>query len=479
MSLPPCTSSDDDDLIKKRHVLAEMRRACVVQQQLITTMEGRQKAARVAASQKNTEGAAAAKAAAVAAARKAVLDKAAADARAARIKAAAAARITYSEMPLKKVNGKRGGLEVIPGRVLQGRIGRSFPRTRNKLPRGYPAGLNRCYRNSVLQCVFHTPEFYHLLGNIHKDCPYETNECITCSIQYMVKAYWDGSGGAPEQALRSTDLGSAIRRVFTDKKDEDVRWGDQSDPFDLMFNFVRYIERDVTGKDTQFWEEPPIRDSDPQLNLNQFTIGDVFNFDYTIRWTCVDCGDVKPEVDESDFGLDVKITRKEKDWYTLNTYFNDAEMSPFINVIPSKCDSATCAARRATEVGYVAPEQTKRRRIKRAPDILLLRLNRVQDTKSIFTQKIDYPQYLDLSWASASGERILYVLRGVVSHFGSTRGGHYMADVMCRSTMEERVPLYCHINESSTAEKTNKSDRMLDPHNSDAYVLVYSRLLNG
>lgn len=171
--------------------------------------------------------------------RKAVADEKLAIATAQRVKDHAAKKKAYAKAPRLKINGRRGGVQVIPSGVESGRIGKEFPKTENVRSRGFPAGQNRCYRNSVLQCVLHTPEFYHLLGNIHKDCIYETHKCVTCALQLMAKTYWDGQGGREELEDRSWELGEAMKEVFQDAKDREVVNLGQSDPFDLMTNFAR------------------------------------------------------------------------------------------------------------------------------------------------------------------------------------------------------------------------------------------------
>ncbi|CZT19088.1 uncharacterized protein RCC_04934 [Ramularia collo-cygni] len=385
-----------------------------------------------------------------------------------------AARRAYAQKPLRKMNGMRNNVRVIPDRVAIGRIGKEFPFTKMQFPRGFPGGQNRCYRNSILQCVFHTPEFYHLMGNIHKDCPYETRECLTCALQYMLTTYWNGTGYPVELVTRSDELFEAIKINFTYKGDLDIINGLQADPFDLITSFVRYIERDITGSDPNTPLDLPIRDA--EVNSNNFTVPSVFDVDYIESWTCVDCNEHHPAPAVSAFGLDINVLEVQE-VRRIEDYLEDYEMSPFYSRQPYRCDSEACRVR-ALQHGYVAPDQLRRKLIVNAPEILVVRLNRVKDEDEVNSQRIVYQEQLDLTRYSASGNDIRYKLRGIVDHIGSTQNGHYTAAVLCRplTFLPEQGSRYCRVNETSLGPLMSDARDLLNPEDRDVYVLVYSKV---
>lgn len=200
----------------------------------------------------------------------------------------------------------------------------------------------------------------------------------------------------------------------------------------------------------------------------------MFNFDLALSWTCDVCGDVKPPKTETPFGLSIGMYgTREGD--RIEDYLSSDDASPFVDIGRFTCESEACIAL-ASQPGYVTPEQVKIRYIREAPEILVARLNRAIDPDYPVTEKVIYEEYLDLSALSLSGEKIEYKLRGIVDHVGSTKFGHYTAEVLCRPTWEDAVPLYCRLDESAVGRRTGDIMDLLEPENTDVYVLVYSRV---
>lgn len=458
--------SNEAELIEAREFLVDVRLAYIAQRDSVQALVDRKKAA---ASQKNTaEQLAQMQKDQKLKEAKLKKEKEAEDL----AKNAAIARNIYAGLPRLKRNGRRDGIPVIPQGVQDGRIAKTFPGTSMLLSRRFPRGLNRCYR-TILHCVMHTPEWYHLMGNIHKDCPYTASKCITCALQHMTMAYWNRNGGQNELNRLSGDLGLAIKHVFTDPFDQDIVNEQQSDPFDLLSKFVRYVEREVTGVDPDLPMLPPIRI--PEVNSNNFNIGELFRFDYTTHWTC---GEDQPEGTASSFGIDINMHYIDST-FTIETYLEDLHMSQFIEVNPLRCNSESCAAQ-ALEPGYEAPDQIREWRITKAPEILVLRLKRLQSETEFLRQKVDFGHVLDLSkFARDQGQQIRYGLRGTVDHSGGAFGGHYTAGLRCRALPGQSELQYCRVDDDWPNTRTYDEATMLDAQGWYPYVLVYSKLLDN
>jgi hypothetical protein len=92
------------------------------------------------------------------------------------------------------------------GRVIDGRIRKGWPfvgsgGSHNSVHK--TKGLDNpgllCYRNAVLQCLLHTPEFYRYL--VRQDrCPAPGDNCVFCALRGLAREYW--SNGEDERQLR-------------------------------------------------------------------------------------------------------------------------------------------------------------------------------------------------------------------------------------------------------------------------------------
>lgn len=227
---------------------------------------------------------------------------------------------SISNNALEKRNGicLRSNRPVIPQGVLEGQIGKTFPLTSYDSPEGIhnPDSI-RCFRNALLQCLFHVPEFYHLLGNIHKDCDKQPDQCITCALQRMTQDYWNGNRGTEELNDDSDILHRALKHVLT--FDETIQNDEQSDPYPLLLNFVRFIEWNAFGVDplTNGFQSRPFDETDP----DSFSISKLFEFEYSLYLTCRVCGEPWPtaKIKELGFSLKVRHKRKSKKWYKVST----------------------------------------------------------------------------------------------------------------------------------------------------------------
>jgi ubiquitin C-terminal hydrolase len=85
--------------------------------------------------------------------------------------------------------------------VQDGRIRKGWPFTRSGGPLRYnlrsrvnqTKGLRNpgvlCYRNSVLQCLLHVPEFFRFLDKADR-CPTPGDGCVFCALRSFALRYW-------------------------------------------------------------------------------------------------------------------------------------------------------------------------------------------------------------------------------------------------------------------------------------------------
>lgn len=390
------------------------------------------------------------------------------------------------------INVERG-IPVIPQGVVDGQIGKTFPQTRHISPAGINRNGYRCYRNSLLQCLFHTPEFYHLLGIIHKDCPLQPEECITCALQEMAQDYWNGDRDTDDVNYNGDVLQQALKKVIT--QDDSIQGNEQSDPYDLMMFIVRYVEWDAYGIDPVgkgFVSQPLDSNDESSLSFRE-----LFYFEYEESWTCKECGKKHPALTVYEMGVDLLVDIRRSPGSSLESYLQDRRINLFRDPVRVRCNSEVCARSYRNEIQndpkYEPPFQTRYRRIIHAPEILILRLRRftmewtppiVSTTGKVLapgrwsgnkcTQNISYEEGLDLSKYSAwQDDKIQYDLRGVVSHDGmSVQSGHYVADVL-RLGPENT---YNHIDDTRVGRPSRDRDTLLDPILGDPFVLIYSKV---
>lgn len=369
--------------------------------------------------------------------------------------------------------------QVIPQNALEGQIGKSFPSTSNQRPKGIRNRGYNCYRNALLQCLLHTPEFYHLLGNVHKSCAKQPDQCVTCALQRFFQDYWNAPRDSDVLDKDNDILDMALKNVVTE--DEAIQQNQQSCPYDLLFTLIRFMEWDAFGTDpnTEGYVSQRYDNTDP----DSFTIPSVFNMEYDSYWKCSECGEEKPAVTEYDFGLKIPIFHERRNGDTIEQYIKDSRSNPFRERSEIRCESKGCQLRRDQQAGYVAPERTTFRAITRAPEILVVRLNRMwamwnRETERLdahkLIAKISYGETLDLTEYSAYEiDDIRYRLRGVVSHLGTDiQSGHFTAGLRCRGTANT----CCKVDDRNVSTPTGDANVLLNPRVGQPYVLIYSRL---
>lgn len=83
------------------------------------------------------------------------------------------------------------------GKVADGRIRKGWPfaasggplRTANSKSKGLYNPKEQCYRNAVLQCLLHTPEFFRYVGLADR-CTTPGENCVFCALRGLARQYW-------------------------------------------------------------------------------------------------------------------------------------------------------------------------------------------------------------------------------------------------------------------------------------------------
>lgn len=83
------------------------------------------------------------------------------------------------------------------GKVVDGRIRKSWPfaafggsiQTKNTRAKGLHNPGVLCYRNAMLQCLLHTPEFFRYL-QCEERCSTPGDGCVFCALQNLALQYW-------------------------------------------------------------------------------------------------------------------------------------------------------------------------------------------------------------------------------------------------------------------------------------------------
>lgn len=310
---------------------------------------------------------------------------------------------------------------------------------------GYPysKGLvnedTNCYRNAVLQGLFHIPAFYRYMGKLHQDCPIKSTRCFVCRLQYLCWYYWNTTGtwkGSEDHGLFcvSETLCRSIHRSME---------LDANAPVNLIS--LREGIQDGAQCDAREMLEYIIADQIlAKLGPPDFvTYNDMFQLMLKTSWTCQDCGrtsDTIAPCPEIGILLPMAIAGMQDDRsldWCLQPYFAFQRRT--------HCADLNCHhASRIRDPNPSGPERNVTSTILQAPEILFihfLRFDQVwnarrhrMDEKKVF-DRIKFPEQLDLSQfgaAGVSGQGLKYRLNAVVAHGGKTiTRGHYIA--ACRT----------------------------------------------
>jgi ubiquitin C-terminal hydrolase len=67
-----------------------------------------------------------------------------------------------------------------------------------------------CYRNAVLQCLLHTPEFYRYLDRQDR-CATPGDNCVFCALRGLARQYWSNGEDGRHQSARDETRQTARR----------------------------------------------------------------------------------------------------------------------------------------------------------------------------------------------------------------------------------------------------------------------------
>ncbi|CAK4033863.1 cysteine ase [Lecanosticta acicola] len=378
---------------------------------------------------------------------------------------------------LVKKDGKlvSNGRQVIPDRVLDGRVAKKFPHLTEPYDKGLWNKLNFCYRNAAVQALLHSPVFYRYMGKTHKNCGLPAELCVVCALQDLMQTYWNGPashtpprGQKPAVRLLNQACKNNLPtiNVATFELEEDFREELQSDSFEFLQYLLSHVEDNALPSDDQ-----------------SFT--SVFDIRWDHHWHCDECGadhgrKVGPEDTGTRFGLQIGID--EPRGLTLVEYLRRYFADDAISVHCEEPGPCTKKYPKAVRMKQDGPPRIVRKHITAAPEILFLRLGRfITAYTRPFERKIrtvvPYDEYLNLGEFTESGDDLMYRLDGVVAHGGAgLRRGHWIA--VCRDSEGRR---FATLNDDVAVGPSRGSfEEMRTPTSGgfkgDPYVLVYTRM---
>ena len=367
----------------------------------------------------------------------------------------------------------RAGPMVIPTGALKGRISKRWPQTRpvkSTASKGLFNRANHCYRNALLQCLLHTPKFYHYLGNIHRHCHEVSQECAVCALQRLVQFYWnDLVWPQNTQPLRRhvKRLDAATKHcIATDHPlYNNIIEDQQTDPHE----FIECLLDGIRAKHDC-----------PSLDFEH-----IFKGTIQAKFICEDCGQNNALPAPADqmgsgfrYGISVPVHEPEEGLALvqyLRVLFSN-------QTAPLKCSSALCndTASKPRDIQVVYTD---------APEILTIRLQRFriyfdEDRKyqeKVIDADVDLEEFLDIGEFTDTGDNVIYRLEGVVAHDcrpdALRYGGHYIAAVR---QYDGRT--FCTLNDDQASQQLRGGTlhEMYWPRSYKAdfkpYMLVYSKI---
>ncbi|KAF2212966.1 hypothetical protein CERZMDRAFT_96640 [Cercospora zeae-maydis SCOH1-5] len=354
---------------------------------------------------------------------------------------------------------------------------REFPKRKDETSKGMfnPGAL--CYRNASLQALFHSPPFYHFLATVHQDCDEQANKCVLCALREVLYWYFDspgtkvdGDGGTAEVARRTLETFTAACKQHPPHDQvgaREIKKNLQSD----AFMFIDYLVRERIAN---------------TKGVNQELFNDFFELGIEERWKCRHCGKISITPRQTvELGLTVEFMEKDKTqhvlWHLNRGYFYEK--------LGLWCDTPTCTVLRAERAGKDSkpPLRMFTRRIKRAPEVLVVRIARfglVKSGNSVTVEKVrermQVLEFLNLNPYRHKDMKddCVYRLDGAVGHKGkNVQSGHYVAAVRNEDGRYEVINDSQSIVRSDDFATMGAFNESSDTNGAefDPYVLVYSK----
>lgn len=250
---------------------------------------------------------------------------------------------------------------------------------------------------------------YNHLGAVHLYHTGPINECVVCSLQDMCQRYWNDPNRPNPIALVSDHDAAVMHQGTLGSSFEDATSYDQGDAHD----FMEYLKHVLTLVEK------------PKVNR-------LLTMRHRSEWLCPSCSG-QYHSEEAEMGLMLVVADNQNN--TLQTMIADDHS----DTIDWTCDSAQCQ-----DMGLQKCNRT--RRIIQAPEILVVKLSRVNFDKSGHHKihaPVDFPMALNLNAHTQNQTPLDYDLYGVVSHAGNHQQGHYIASVRTRTghfrTVDDRI----------------------------------------
>ncbi|KAI9730924.1 MAG: hypothetical protein M1818_007998 [Claussenomyces sp. TS43310] len=296
-----------------------------------------------------------------------------------------------------------------------------------------------CYRNSLFQSLCHTPKFVNWLLQYHTndDCVSDDSDyCVTCAMRLLVSFYWDQS--VPQKRLAAQ--AKHMHGLFSELGWRTHSANGHGDPDDQLG-----------------WILGQIRSEVPKSVFDKF---DAFhNLILKSEIKCERCGYASTSDGNEERLLSIPIRPKMQN-STLSAYISNYMEELIHDYTCEKCKHKS--------------NKHRKQRIVYAPDVLLVQLKRFNHLGQKDSLKVIYGSDLDLSRFSADADQGLlqYRLRSVISHWGSTGGGHYIS----MTKMPTRGEWYEFDDDAIQAIDVSHA---LDPAKSSSgftpYLLFYER----
>ena len=287
---------------------------------------------------------------------------------------------------------------------------------------------NSCYMNSVLQCLFNMPEFVGYLDGLHNEADCPEGLCVVCALKAVLGAYTDTEVSNIPQDI-NVGLEEAIKLTLADDHPlaEYISADRQGDPYVYLQYLLDQLEA---------CEQPA---EDPKST-------DMFNIEAKTEWTCTECGNVTTTEGEqaaSAGGVGVSLNiQQPKIGSSMLAYMRHNEFETELKI---RCESKRCIKKHGKD--HVGDERTRTKYITKAPEILVVQLDRgamVGGKATKIKERVDFEEYVNLGEFTEAGFPIMYQLQGVVAHRGKTlNGGHYIAGVRDPSGKE-----FCSIDDN-------------------------------
>lgn len=251
-----------------------------------------------------------------------------------------------------------------------------------------------CYRNSLLQGLFHLPKFFNFLIDQHPvdTCNIPRKDCLACALCHLSSKYWTVGFPAKEITIMLRRLEVQCKRLG---------WypgpSGQGDPHEQITWMLEKIDKQMKASSVASMQ------SIMQLALSS-------------RITCDKCHNVSVGDLQDELALSVPLKPRIRGG-SLSSYLH--------KYLDETIEGYRCE--KCKKVGDVHRVQS----ISHAPDILFVQLKRFgyDGRKDKLTLPIDHT--LDLSPyrdPSGSKDSMEYELVASVSHSGSLDYGHYICD---------------------------------------------------